>query len=82
MAANVSVKFVSSGFHEVINQTGVGVAVRTVAQDVASKAGHGATVRAFRGSYGGGRPVAIVRVRNHGDEREFATAKKALEGAV
>ena len=82
MGAKVRLEFVSSGFHEVINQPGVGAAVRSAAQGVARKAGHGATVRAFRGNYGGGRPVAIVRVANHGDEREFAAAKKALEGAV
>ena len=87
MGARVRLEFVSNGFHEVINQPGVGAAVRSAAQGIANKAGHGATVRMFRGNYGGGRPVAVVRVTKgsgkDGDgDAEFAAAKKALEGAI
>lgn len=82
MGAKVRIEFESAGFHEAINQPGVGTAVRSVAQRIASRAGHGATVRSFKGSYGGGRPVAVVRVTGRADAKEFAAAKKALEGAL
>jgi len=82
MESKVRVRFLSRGFRRVLNQRGTLRCVEEVAYGIASRAGHDASVHSFRGDYGGGRHMAVVRVDAPRGDKEGQEAQRALEGAL
>lgn len=79
--ARAQIKFLSRGFHAIVNSGGTQRAVHDAAYRVASAAGHGVVVRDMRGGYGGGRPIAFVATHAKTAE-EADAAREALESAA
>lgn len=75
------IKFISSGFHQVINAPGTSRAVHDAAYRIAAKAGTNVRVKERSGDFGGGRPIAYV-VTSAKTPLEAEAARRALEAAV
>lgn len=80
MASN-KIKFISAGFHAILNSGGTRRAVNDAAYRIAAGAGHGTRVRQMQGGFGGGRPIAVVATHARTPE-EAEAAREALESAV
>ena len=80
MARN-KIKFISAGFHAVLNTGGTRRAVNDAAYRIAAKAGNGVRVHQMQGDFGGGRPIAVVATHAKTPE-EADAAREALESAA
>lgn len=88
MASTMKIKFISEGFKQILNSSGVEALVRSEAEKIAAKAesnisgdSEGFSVKTWQGGYGGGRWIASVTTTDHAS-RVAEAEDKALTKAV